>query len=245
MVKFAARIGLGKLPSYRFAGPMAGVVPGSDLRCQGLDVAHAPVKALCGKSRSCSLSPSEPTALDGGSVPLKRVGELESRLRWQSRGKGSEGRCIHVVWSKAKTTDQGLRFFDQLLHQQRLVDGGASGAHLHQTPGSPGGDRQSNTARATTLIVVIWTFRAPRLHGHRRESLTHALTRPRLKAHDRGQRVLCLFVTREHVFQVPSRVPGDVASAPGLDEPRLTCIFLRMCLTVSRDRAAVALHAIS
>jgi hypothetical protein len=45
-VKLAASIGLGTLPSYPFAGPIAGVVPGSDLLCKGVDVANSPIKAL-------------------------------------------------------------------------------------------------------------------------------------------------------------------------------------------------------
>jgi hypothetical protein len=55
-VKLATSIGLGKLPSYRFAGPIAGVVPGSDLVCKGRDVANSPIKALLGKSREFYLS---------------------------------------------------------------------------------------------------------------------------------------------------------------------------------------------
>jgi hypothetical protein len=244
-VKLGTSIGLGKLPSYRFAGPMAGVVPGSDLVCEGLDVANSPIKALFGKSGSCYLSHIYPTALDWGIVQLKRLGQLESLLRWKSRVKGSWCMCIQVVLYKANTSDQGIIFFDPVLHKQRIVDCGASCPHRHNTPASPGVERQSNTARAMTLIFIILTCRSPRFHGNRSEYIPTELTRPFIKANDRTQRVIWLFVKREHVFHVPNIIPSDFAYAPALDEPRLKFIFLRMVLTVSREIASMAFNSIS
>jgi hypothetical protein len=90
-VKRATSIGLGKQPSYRFAGPMAGVVPGSDLVCQGRDVAQSPIKAWFGKSGACYLRHLEPTALDWGIVQLTLLGNLERLLRGKRRVQGSFG----------------------------------------------------------------------------------------------------------------------------------------------------------
>jgi len=141
-VKRATSISLGELPSSRFASPIAGVVPGCDLVCKGLDVTNAPIQAWFGKSRQFYLSHISPTALDWGIVQLKFLGQLESLLRWKSRVKGAWCMGIQVVLYKANTSDRGIIFCDQLLHKQRLVDGGASGSHLHKTPGSAGVERK-------------------------------------------------------------------------------------------------------
>lgn len=244
-MQLATSIGLGKQPSYRFAGPIAGVVPGSDLVCKGLDVANSPITAWFGKSGSFYLSHIEPTALDWGIVQRKLLGKLESLLRGKRRVQGSWCMCLQVGLYKANTRDQGIIFFDQLLHKQSLVDGGASCSHLHKTPASPGVERQENTARAMTLIFVILTFRSPRLHGNRSEYIPHELTRPFIKAHDRTQRVIWLFVKREHVFHGPHIIPSDLASAPALDEPWFTFIVLSMVLTVAMEIASMAFNSIS
>jgi hypothetical protein len=76
---------------------MAGVVPGSDLMCKGLDSANAPIQALFGERCSFSLRPMYPTALAWGIGQRKLLGKLESLLRWKSRVTGARWMGMQVV----------------------------------------------------------------------------------------------------------------------------------------------------
>src|SRR5215472_9961311 len=97
---------------------------------------------------------------------------------------------IQIVLDEPNPIDIPIMRFDQLFHEQRIIDRSASRPDLDKAPASQRFKGDKNTTGPLPLIFVILTFDPARVHRDRRDNLTNELTGPFIKTHDWSKRIV-------------------------------------------------------